>query len=129
MKNDLILTNLSNLKKLDDDVVRLFVARVPFDNMERYNVHHTSILAPSSKLLHDTKSGLTMWNDYVWLYRRELAESQVAHTLLNTIYDRLDVERIALVCYCGDHHCHALILGHYFEELGVNVVDLVVNRK
>ena len=129
MKNSLILTNLSNLKNVDDDVVKLFIARVPFANMAKYGVYHCTQIAPSSDLLSSTKAGKTSWESYVRRYRREIAVSNDAQSMVDRIYKRLDFEKIALVCYCGDHHCHALILGHYFEELGVNVVDGVVNRK
>ena len=120
LKHDLYLCSLSDIKRLDKSIVKVFIARVPIKNMEKYDMHHMSILSPSQKLFVDMKIKKNItWKDYVWRYRQEMINNKRA---LDFIYNKLEESSIALICYCHDNHCHRYILGNYFSELGINVI-------
>jgi len=121
VKNKLILTNLTKMKTLDENVTKLLIARKPINNLEKYKLHHIIQLAPSNNLFFNMKSNTISWNEYVWQYRSEMIKNK---KILQYIYDKLDCYEIALICYCSDKHCHRYILGNYFKELDIKVEDV-----
>lgn len=120
MKN-LYLCPLSIIKNLSDTTTKLFIARQPFENMKKYNIYHIKKLAPSEELFNDIKRNGLSWKNYVWRYRQEMFNNK---DILDLIYKKLETEEIALICYCHTKNCHRYILGHYFSELGINVIEL-----
>lgn len=108
------------MKELDESITKVFIAKVPIKNMEKYNMHHMKILAPSTQLFTDMKVKKSItWEQYVWRYRQEMLQNK---KVLDFLYSQLDETSIALICYCNDSHCHRFILGNYFSELGINVI-------
>ena len=83
-------------------------------------MHHVTSLAPSLELLKEFKNGnIITWNDYVWRFRQEMTNKK---DVLDFVFDFLKKKDVAFICYCVDKHCHRFILGHYFEELGIEIV-------
>ena len=117
----LTLLSLSNLRHLEHGQVRLFIARRPIANMPRYGLNHVPALAPSAALLGDIKSGRIDWPAYVDRFRAEMIGDACKRAAITRVRTVLEQAPVALICYCTDAHCHRFILGHYFEELGVDV--------
>jgi uncharacterized protein YeaO (DUF488 family) len=123
LKGKLYLSNISKINTLPEDCTKLFIALAPIKDMEKYDLHHITKLAPSRELLYDYKGNKIDWPDYVWRYRYEMLQMK---PILEKIRNHINNgENIALICYCGSaDHCHRGILGNYFKEIGIDVVDL-----
>ncbi len=123
VSGNLILCNINGLKNIDDDVTKLFIARQPIKNMEKYKLYHVISLSPSYNLFSDYKGKKITWQQYVWRYRCEMFKMK---KVFNKIYNEIiSGNDIALVCYCGNKNtCHRTIIGNYFTEIGVNVINL-----
>jgi len=106
------------MKTLPDGTEKLFIARQPIKDMAKYGLHHVKSLAPSIELLKDFKAGNISWNEYVWRFRQEMMTKK---DVLDFVYEFLKKKDVAFICYCCDEHCHRFILGHYFQELGIEV--------
>jgi len=123
LKGKIYLSNLTKLNLLPKSTIKLFIALAPIKDMEKYELHHAVRLAPSRELLYDYKGKNINWNEYVWRYRFEMIQMK---PVLDKIYRHLNEgEDIALVCYCGfSSCCHRGILGDYFKELNIEIIDL-----
>lgn len=119
--NRLMLVRLGDVDLVPRGSVRLFIARQPVRNMDKYGLHHVPTLAPSADLLWAYKDGKITWKDYVERYRVEMTSMR---QMLDKIYRQLEETPVALVCYCATAQCHRFLLGHFFEEIGVQVDSL-----
>jgi uncharacterized protein YeaO (DUF488 family) len=117
----LYLSSVSKIKDIPEGVIKLFIALAPIKDMDKYDLHHAKNLAPSRELLYDIKSKKITWKEYVLRFRREMLNMTMS---LNNVQRHLDKgNSIALICYCGNYkQCHRGLFGHYFEEIGYEVV-------
>ena len=118
----LYLCSLRDMKLLPDNVRKLFIARKPIVNMEKYNLQHITQLAPSTDILKRYKCGEMTWQEYVWHFRVEMLGKR---RVLDFVYEQLQKEDIAFICYCNNKHCHRYLLGNYFCELGIEVQNVM----
>lgn len=122
MNGNIYLSSINNAKNLNDDIVKLFIALKPIKNIKKYFTHAPG-LAPSENLLKKKKFGNMIWKDYVKQYRTEMLN-------MAKYLDQIEIllqesNDVALICYCQySTNCHRGILGHYFMELGYNVIEM-----
>ena len=130
VKGRLILSSVIDTSLLNKDIVKIFVARVPLEKMDKLGWKWASKLAPSNDLLYSFKKNLINWEQYYARYMKEVIYNPACVDALNTIYNHLKAgEDIALICYCTDESiCHRSILGKYYKKLGVNVISVKGNR-
>lgn len=122
----IILVNIDQAYKLNDNIIKLFIARQPLPNLDKMKWKWASKLAPSNDLLYAFKKENIDWETYYVRYKREVIYNPTVVDALNTIYNHLKLgEDIALICYCtDDRYCHRGILGEYYKDLGIEVITL-----
>lgn len=128
----LILTSIDNVKVLNNNIVKLFIARQPANDMEKKGWKWASKLAPSSSLLNSYHSKSIDWDEYCVRYKKEVINNTNCSDALNTVLNHLKAgENIALICYCDDYRfCHRRLLGEYYNDLGVDIINIppIINR-
>lgn len=114
------LRNLNKSNDLPEKTIKLFIARKPINNMEKYNLKHELGLAPSSSLLYRYKKGFITWEGYEKEFNEQLDHSELILRKIKTFVDK-DIN-IALICYCGDFiHCHRRLIGERLLKMGIKV--------
>lgn len=114
------LRNLSKINDLPEKTIKLFIARKPINNMEKYNLIHELKLAPSSSLLYRYKKGLISWDNYEKEFNEQLDYNELTLQKIKTFINK-DIN-IALICYCGDFiHCHRRLIGERLLKMGIKV--------
>lgn len=115
------LSNITNSNKAPIDSIKLFIARQPLSNMDKYKFKHVIELAPSSNLLYDYKRNKITWDTYK---ERFLKEMVYMKSTLQRVYNFIKSGKdITLICYCKDYRrCHRGIIGEYFRTQGVEII-------
>jgi len=122
----IILADIDQAYKLNSNIIKLFTARQPLPNLDKLGWKWASKLAPSNDLLYAFKKGNIDWETYYVRYKRDVIYNPACIDALNIIYNHLQIgEDIALICYCKDvRYCHRGILGEYFKEFGIEVIEI-----
>lgn len=120
---NIYLVSINKISELPEDTIKLLIARKPIANMDKYGIKHVIGLAPSEPLFNDIKGGKINWGMYVIRYRMEMLKMM---PLLNRVHEHIKQgKNVALICYCKtDKECHRGLLGHYFEEIGYDVIRI-----
>lgn len=122
-KGKIYLSNITRMKKIDNSVKKLLIARKPIDNYQKYGLSHVVNMAPSEALFNDFKGNKINWYLYVMRFRYELLSKQkIVDTILKNLENGVS---IALICYCTKSDlCHRKIWGNLFSELGYEIIDI-----
>jgi uncharacterized protein YeaO (DUF488 family) len=126
IKGKLYLSNISKSGWFGENVSKLFIARQPIKNMDKYKMEWPIELVPSYDLWYEFTHRKINWDDYYKRYRKEVILNPKCKDMLDKIMKRLkNGEDIMLICYCDkSKFCHRGILGEYFINEGVEVINL-----
>lgn len=120
MSGILYVSNLKGMSAVEsDDITKLFTARVPIRNLEKYDLVHVQQLSPSSGLLYRYKEEKIDWRKYVLEFRKEMLKMQKSIDRIDELLS--DGKDVMLVCYCSSKKCHNVLLSDYIKELGHKV--------
>jgi uncharacterized protein YeaO (DUF488 family) len=117
------LTNIRGAAKLPEGTIKLFIARQPIQDMDKYGFKQVLELAPSYNLLRDYKNKKITWDGYVERFTEEM-KSMIPTLKRIQKYTRAG-HNIALICYCATSaQCHRGIIGQALTKQGIEVIAI-----
>lgn len=126
-KGRLILTDINKINKLEN-CEKWFIARMPMESMQEYDITWRYELAPSHDLFtwylgNRHKDG--WFKEYIPQYLEQLKTDNSAKGILNLLCYKLNNnQNVALICYCKNSQCHGSIIGKILRKKGYDVERL-----
>lgn len=114
------ISYFANMKNIPKDVE---VVGIVYSMPKGLEGKHRNItdLAPTSQIIRLWKSGKITWNEYCYLYYRDV----LAQLDFKDIVEQLGDKDVCMCCYeVNGTYCHRYLVKKWFEINGIEVVEI-----
>ena len=89
--------------------------------LEGKGIRNITDLAPTGQILRLWKSGTISWDEYCFMYYRDV----ISQLNFDDILGQLGSEDVCMCCYeRNGEHCHRYLVKRWFELHGVSVTEI-----
>lgn len=115
------ISYFANMKNISKDIEVVGIVNKMPKWLESKNIRNITDLAPTDRILRLYKSHKINWNEYCYMYYRDV----IAQLNIQDILHQLGSDNICMCCYeKNGENCHRYLVREWFKIKGIEVKEI-----